>query len=24
VPLLIVSFVVLGHLVPREEMNLPG
>jgi predicted PurR-regulated permease PerM len=24
VPLLIVSFVVLGHVVPREEMNLPG
>ena len=24
VPLLIVSFVVLGHLIPREEMNLPG
>jgi predicted PurR-regulated permease PerM len=24
VPLLIVSFVVLGHLLPREEMNLPG
>src|SRR3954447_342417 len=24
VPFLIVSFVVLGHLVPREEMNLPG
>jgi len=24
VPLLIVSFVVLGHLMPREEMNLPG
>jgi predicted PurR-regulated permease PerM len=24
VPLLIVSFVVLGHLVPREETNLPG
>jgi len=24
VPLLIVTFVVLGHLVPREEMNLPG
>jgi predicted PurR-regulated permease PerM len=23
-PLLIVSFVVLGHVVPREEMNLPG
>ena len=23
-PLLIVSFVVLGHLLPREEMNLPG
>ena len=22
-PLLIVSFVVLGHLLPREEMNLP-
>jgi predicted PurR-regulated permease PerM len=24
VPLLIVSFVVLGHLLPREEMSLPG
>jgi len=24
VPLLIVSFVVLGHIWPREEMNLPG
>jgi predicted PurR-regulated permease PerM len=24
VPLLIVSFVVLGHVLPREEMNLPG
>lgn len=24
VPLLIVSFVVLGHVVPREETNLPG
>jgi predicted PurR-regulated permease PerM len=24
VPLLIVTFVVLGHLVPREETNLPG
>ena len=24
VPLLIVSIVILGHLLPREEMNLPG
>ena len=24
VPLLIVSFVILGHLLPRDEMNLPG
>jgi len=24
VPLLIVSFVILGHLLPREVMNLPG
>jgi predicted PurR-regulated permease PerM len=24
VPLVIVSFVILGHLLPREEMNLPG
>ena len=24
VPLLIVSFVILGHLFPREDMNLPG
>jgi len=24
VPLLIVSFVVLGHLLPREETTLPG
>ena len=24
VPLLIVSFVILGHLVPREEMNCPA
>lgn len=24
VPLLIVSFVILGHLFPRETMNLPG
>src|SRR5213075_2027979 len=24
VPLLIVSFEVLGHIWPREEMNLPG
>jgi predicted PurR-regulated permease PerM len=24
VPLLIVSLVVFGHVVPREEMNLPG
>ena len=23
-PFLIVSFVILGHLWPREEMNLPG
>jgi predicted PurR-regulated permease PerM len=24
VPLLIVSFVILGHVLPRDEMNLPG
>jgi hypothetical protein len=24
VPLVIVSFVILGHLLPRDESTLPG